>query len=284
MTDRLRPLWDFDDLDGTERRFQDLLAAEQDPSARAEVLTQLGRVQGLQGNFAAGERLLEEAETLAGSSERAGVRIDLERGRLIRSGGDPESALPLFASAFESASAGDELFLAADAAHMAAIAAPTQEARLAWTARGVELAESGDGSASYWIGPLLNNLGWDQFDAGEYGAALETFEKALRAREADPENQAGIALARYAVAKALQALDQHADAAVQLELAVAWTETEHKPDGWFHEALAESYAALGRAAEAREHAALALPLLVEADPAFAADEERATRLRALAGA
>ncbi len=39
MTDRLRPLWDFDDLDATERRFRDLHATEPDDGTRAEVLT-----------------------------------------------------------------------------------------------------------------------------------------------------------------------------------------------------------------------------------------------------
>lgn len=282
--DRLRTLWDFDDLDATERRFQALLASESDTASRAEVLTQLARVRGLRGDFDAGERLLQEAGALAGSSERAAVRIDLERGRLTRSSGDPEGSLPLFESACEKAGESGELFLAVDAAHMAAIAAPTPEARLTWTERGIALAQSGDGSATYWLGPLLNNLGWDQFDAGEYGAALETFQQALAERERNPENRAAIEIARYAVAKALRGLGCYEEAVATLEQAVAWTETKGKPDGWFHEELAESYAALGRPSEAREHAALALPLLLEADPTFEADEDRVARLRELAGA
>ena len=68
-----------------------------------------------------------------------------------------------------------------------------------------------------------------------------------------------------------------------LEQAVAWTETAGRPDGWFHEELAENYAALGRESNAREQARLALPLLLETDPSFEKDEERATRLRQLAG-
>ena len=38
MSDPLRPLWDFDDLDATEARFRAL---------QAEALTQLARVEGL---------------------------------------------------------------------------------------------------------------------------------------------------------------------------------------------------------------------------------------------
>ena len=76
--DRLRPFWDFDDLDGSERRLREQLDRETSDSGRAEVLTQMARVEGLRDDFDACERLLEEAETLAGASEVAKVRIDLE--------------------------------------------------------------------------------------------------------------------------------------------------------------------------------------------------------------
>lgn len=283
MKDRLRLFWDFDDLDGTERRFHELLADEHDPAARAEILTQLARIHGLRGDFVQGEALIREAEALGRGDARVGIRVDLERGRLLRSSGDSESSLPLFESAFEEASASDELFIAVDAAHMAAIAAPAPEVRRSWTERGIGLAESGDGSARYWLGPLLNNLGWDQFEAGDYEGALGSFRRALAERERDPENPAAIEIARYAVAKALRALGRNEEAVAELEHAVAWTNAEGKPDGWFHEELAESYAALGRTADAREQAALALPLLLEADPDFETSEHRVARLRELAG-
>ena len=47
--------------------------------------------------------------------------------------------------------------------------------------------------------------------------------------------------------------------------------------------LAEAYAAVGRAAEAAEAARRALPLLLEADPGFANDASRSSRLQLLAG-
>ena len=49
--DRLRPLWDFDDLDLTEQRFTEQLDREADDGGRAEVLTQLARVEGLRDEF-----------------------------------------------------------------------------------------------------------------------------------------------------------------------------------------------------------------------------------------
>jgi tetratricopeptide (TPR) repeat protein len=282
--DRLRHLWDFDDLETTDERFRALLAQETSDGRRAEILTQLARVQGLRGQFADGHRLLDEAEGLAGSSAAANARIQLERGRLHRSSGDAGSALPLFESAFAVALAAGERFLAGDAAHMAALAAPDRAGMVAWTQRGIDLGrESGDREAGYWLGPLLNNLGWHYYDTGDYDAALDAFQRALEAREQIPEQRYQIEIARYAVGKTLRALGRPAEAAALLEQAVWWAEAEGKPDGWFHEELAEVYAALRRETEARDQARLAIPLLLETDASFGGDRERMARLRLLAG-
>ena len=74
-----------------------------------------------------------------------------------------------------------------------------------WTQRGLELGER-EPDAAYWAGPLLNNLGWSYFDAGEHEPALELFERALEARERDPDNQDAIAFAEDAVETARGAL------------------------------------------------------------------------------
>ena len=196
MTDPLRPLWDFDDLDATEARFRAL---------RAEALTQLARVQGLREDYAAGDRLLDEVDE---ADPRVRIRVDLERGRLRRSSGDKEAALPLFERAFEAAVEAGEDWLAGDAAHMAALAAPGREGFVSWTNRGLELAER-SAAAAYWAGPLLNNLGWEHFDAEEYDQALDVFERALEIRERDPDNPAAIEHAREAVAETRTALGRN---------------------------------------------------------------------------
>jgi tetratricopeptide (TPR) repeat protein len=278
VTDRLRPLWDFDDLDATEQRFRALLDGEISDADRAEILSQLARVQGLRGGFGEGDRLLDEADALAASSAAARTRVSLERGRLRRSSGDPQAALPLFESAFATALDGAEEYLAADAAHMAALAAPDLEGMLEWTQRGIELAER-SADASYWLGPLLNNLGWAYYDAGEYEPALDAFERALAVRKRDPSRPEEIEVARYAVGKTLRALGRPAEAAALLEQAIAAGE----PDGWFHEELAEDYAALGREDDARAQARMALPLLLGSDASLAGDGARLARLRELAG-
>jgi tetratricopeptide (TPR) repeat protein len=274
VTDRLRSLWDFDDLDGTEQRLTRQLEHEGSDSGRAEVLTQLARVEGLRGEFAACERLLEEAEPLAGTDEVACARIDLERGRMLRSSGDLSGSLPLFESAFAIALAAGEDFIAIDAAHMAALAAGDREGFSVWTRRGIDLARSS--GVSYWLGPLYNNLGWEHYEAREFDAALEAFERALDARERDPERPDEAEIARYCVGKTLRALGRADEAAALLERCVA----SRPGDSYFHEELAESYALLGRTDDARAQAELALGLLEKEEH----ESERASRLGELARA
>ena len=274
--DRLRPLWDFDDLDATEARFRAALAAEPDDGRRAELLTQLARVEGLRGSFEAADALFAEAEALAGESAVARVRIDLERGRRLRSSGDPAAALPLFERAVEASLAADEEFVACDAAHMAALAAPDDAATIAWTERALEIARRP--AAAYWRAPLLNNLGWTHFDAARYDEALAAFEEALAARAEDPDRPREIEIARYAVARATRALGRPAEAAALLEQATAWSEANGAPDGYFRLELAESYLELGRPADAAAQARLAVPQL----EAGGADEQQVARARELA--
>jgi tetratricopeptide (TPR) repeat protein len=194
--------------------------------------------------------LLEEAEGLAGSSDVARVRIDLERGRKLRSSGDGPGALPLFETAFGRARDNGQWFLAADAAHMAAIS--DERVAVEWSERGLELAAA-EPDAAYWTGPLLNNLGWHYYERGDYESALTAFERALAARERHPDRRVEIEIARYCVGKTLRALGRADDAAPLLEQCVANSE----PDFYFHEELAEIYKELGRTEEAERQTELA---------------------------
>jgi tetratricopeptide (TPR) repeat protein len=250
VPDRLRPLWDFDDLDASQQRLHARLEQETTDSGRAEVLSQLARVESLRGDFDACELLLRDAEAIAGSSVVAKVRIDLERGRKLRSSGDGEAAVPLFEAAFARARESGEYLLAGDAAHMVAISDP--ERMVEWTGRGLELAES-EPDAAYWAGPLLNNLGWHHFESGDFDEALVVFVRALEARARDPQNGVEIEIARYAVGKTLRMLGRPGEAAELLERCIENSE----PDPYFHEELSEIYAALGRHDAAREQAELA---------------------------
>jgi tetratricopeptide (TPR) repeat protein len=203
MPDRLRPLWDFDDLDASEQRFRRQLEQESTDEGRAEVLTQLARVQGLRDDFDGCERLVQEAELLGGDSELVRVRVDLERGRKLRSSGDGEASRPLFEAAFTRARSIGESYLAGDAAHMVAISMP--ERTVEWTQRGLDLAEA-EPEAAYWAGPLLNNLGWHYYDAGDFDSALAVFEQALGVRKRDPDNEQAIVWAQEAIDETRKAL------------------------------------------------------------------------------
>jgi tetratricopeptide (TPR) repeat protein len=283
MPDRLRPLWDFDDLDATRERLRERLERERSDAGRAEGLSQLARVEGLKGAFGEGERLVEQAEALAGDDPHARTRIALERGRLRNSSGAVEAARPLFSEAFETATSIGDAWLAADAAHMAAIAAEDDAERDAWTDRGIRAATTSNQPAdAYWVGPLTNNLGWSRFEAGRYAEALVAFQQALEARERDPNRPMEIEIARYAVGKTLRALGRPVEAAELLERAATWADANGTPDGWFHEELAEDYASMGQRTDAAEHASTALRLLADQDPSLEADRSRLERLRSLA--
>jgi tetratricopeptide (TPR) repeat protein len=203
MSDRLRALWDFEDVDASEARLLVQLDREESDSGRAEVLTQLARVHSLRDDFEGCERLLQQAESLACQDGLVSVRVDLERGRKLRSSGDGGAAAPAFESAFEGACELGEYWFAGDAAHMVAISLP--EKMVEWTDRGLELAES-QPEAAYWAGPLLNNLGWYRYEQGDYEQALDVFERALEVRRRDPDNPQAITWAEEAVAEARKAL------------------------------------------------------------------------------
>jgi tetratricopeptide (TPR) repeat protein len=245
--DRWRPLWDFTDLDATERRLRAALPEETSDSGRAEVLTQLARIDGLHSRFDQAKRLLAEAEALAGASDVARVRVLLERGRVLRLSGDLDAGLPLFEEAFETALAAGQDFLAGDAAHMAALAGDM----LAWTERGLELARRSP-PAAHWVGTLLNNLGWWHAQRGEHAESLAAYRGSLEAWEHHAPYPYLREAARVGVARALRALGRTTEALPLLEQAVAWAQAAGHPDRAFHEELAAAYADLGRAEEAAE--------------------------------
>ncbi|MDX6482068.1 MAG: hypothetical protein QOG85_2578 [Gaiellaceae bacterium] len=199
MGDRLRPLWDFDDLDASRARFLAQLEEETTDAGRAEVLTQLARVESLRDEFERCDELLDEAEAVGGVTARS----LLERGRRDRSSGREGAGLEEFRRAFDLAQQSGETVLAVDAAHMLALVDDAE----AWTARGIEIAgASDDPGVRYWLGPLYNNIGWTRFEAGDHAGALGAFELALAARERDDPRPGALQHARDAVDEARRAL------------------------------------------------------------------------------
>jgi tetratricopeptide (TPR) repeat protein len=179
-----KPLWTFDDPAASEARFRTEAERAASDEERAAWLTQVARALGLQERFAEGHAVLDEiAGGEAGRGDEPAVRLELERGRLLRSGGDPEASRPHFAAAASRArTAGlEELHL--DAHHMLAIIAPPEDqVRAHEEALGAARAAS-DPAARNWDASLLNNLGMTYADAGDFTTALARFQEALAARE-----------------------------------------------------------------------------------------------------
>ena len=169
-------LWDFDNPELSEQRFREAMTDERyDADERAELATQLGRAIGLQGRFEEADALLDAID---GEDEPTiGVRIVLERGRLLNSSGHPAMAVPLFEQAAELGDHLGEEFLAVDALHMLAIA-DADHAEL-WTRSALEYASTAhDPNTRRWMVALHNNLGWSLHVAGRLTEALVEFQLA----------------------------------------------------------------------------------------------------------
>ena len=206
MTD-LRALWDFDDPAGSEQRFR-AAAAAADGEERAVLLAQVARTLGLQERYAEGHAVLDG---LVVSGPRVAAHVELERGRLLRSSGNPDASCAHFDAAEQAASAAGDDALRVDALHMRALVAPVDE-RLALTEHALEVAgRSSDPAARDWDASLLNNIGMVHADAGDWPAALTSFEQALVARERiGREDETRVA--RWMVAWALRHLGRTAEA------------------------------------------------------------------------
>jgi tetratricopeptide (TPR) repeat protein len=238
--DRLRPLIDPLDIDATEERFRAALAAEATDADRAEVLTQLARVELSRGQFDAARSLLGKADALAGETGVARARVLLESGRVARKAHGDRAAVPLLARAYEEALAAGQYFIAADAAHSCALAGDM----VLWTHRGLDLAERFE-AAAYWRGTLLENLGEWQYNRGDYEESLASYQASLEACEHDGRNPEIREYARFGVGRALRALGRSREAVPLLEQAVAWISVDGRdePDALrFREELAAARA------------------------------------------
>lgn len=169
-------LWDFDNPGLSEQRFRQAMADEKyDVDERAELATQLGRAIGLQGRFEEADALLDAID---GEDEPTiGIRIILERGRILNSSGHPAMAVPLFEQAAELGDHLGEEFLAVDALHMLAIA-DAEHAEL-WTRSALEYASTAhDPNTRRWMIALHNSLGRILHRSGRLTEALVEFQLA----------------------------------------------------------------------------------------------------------
>jgi tetratricopeptide (TPR) repeat protein len=199
-------LWDFENPELSERRFRDAMDDQNfDVYERAELATQLGRAIGLQGRFEEADGLLDSID---GEEEpTVGIRILLERGRILNSSGHAAMAVPLFEQAAELGDHLGEEFLAVDALHMLAIADSAHAEP--WTRSALEYASTAhEPRTKRWMVALHNNLGWTLHGAGRLTEALVEFQLAEQwaERVGTPAQQQ---YAREAIEECEQALAAH---------------------------------------------------------------------------
>lgn len=202
-----RPLGDFDDPAGSEERFRAAAEGATGPD-RGAWLTQVARALGLQKQYDEGHAVLD---SLGGDDPEVATRVSLERGRLLRSAGDPCAARPHFeAAAARAREAGlDELLV--DALHMAALVVEGEDP-VAAHERALDAARgSRDPRARDWDASILHNLGMVHADRGDHAAALVVFEEALEARERIGD-LAQTRIARWMVAWSLRHLGRREEA------------------------------------------------------------------------
>ena len=278
--------WDYDHPDSTEARFRAILPEARragDPDYLAQLLTQIARAEGLQMKFDDATRTLDEAEALVTDQGPVGrVRVLLERGRVLNSSKRAEESKPHFHAAWDLACSIRSDGFAVDAAHMLGIVEPGDSSVL-WNRTAIDYAEkSADPKARRWLGSLYNNLGWTYHEKGEFGTALDLFQKALAERESEGK-KGRIHHARWCVARALRSLGQFQEALASQEAMLAEGVADHAPDGYVEEEIGECLLALSRETEAAPHFAAAYRLL-ESDPWLRRDEaDRLKRLRRLGG-
>lgn len=165
--------------------------------------TKNARALGLEGRF-------DEAHSILDALPASHPNVAIERGRLLRTAGDPVAATPFF----EQAATADDPDLRVDALHMLALVAPTDQQVAAHEAA---LAEARTVSPK-WIAPLLNNLGMTFTDLGRWEDALTVFEEALTERQKRDDAEA-TRIAKWMVAWTLRNLGRIDEARVmQLRL------------------------------------------------------------------
>jgi tetratricopeptide (TPR) repeat protein len=209
-----RPLWDFDDPAASGERFLDV-AEQADEPEKTAWLTQYARTLGLLERYEDAHKVLDG---LRSDDAEAATYIDLERGRVLSSSGDPDAARPRFEAAAQRAEAAGLDALHIDALHMLAIVTPPEEQHdLNRSALEVARASS-DQRVRDWDASLLNNIGMTYADAGDFEQALATFEEARAAcdRIGDPGR---IRIARWMVAWSLRNLGRR-DKALQIQRAL----------------------------------------------------------------
>ncbi len=260
----LASFWDFNDVPGSEQRFQAALALASGDDALI-LSTQIARTYGLRKEFDRARSLLQGIEPrMAKAGAEARVRFDLEFGRTLSSATHPpqsqtEAARSLararFEAAWHTAREAQLDALAIDAIHMLAFVdtAPADQLKWAQAALAVVTA-SEQPAAKKWEASVRNNVGFALHGLGRYDEALQQFQLAHGIR-LHGSNAAATRTALWMVAWTLRALKRTDEAlALQLQLERHGDEAQ-QPDPYVFEELEILYRERGDVARARHYAA-----------------------------
>ncbi len=249
--------WNFEDLPSTQAKIQSLLPEDSSSwtAKDLEVLTQLARVQSLQGNLSMARATLDQAQKkiveLEGPTRlRPEIRCLLEQGRVLCAQMTPSKAQNYFSQAWSLSANAQEIFFAIDAALMLSISQPPKYQN-EWLQKALTLAEdSKTEQGQLWLSQLYTMDGWHKFDFRSFDKALESFEKAL-SRPNFKGDESKRFVIRWCIARTLRALGRVQEALdLQQVLHTELLEIGGS-NGYVYLELAECQQALNRQAEAK---------------------------------
>ena len=278
-------LWDYDNPSETENKFREILPLAENSGDTAyliELLTQIGRTQGVQMKFEDAHKTLDRAEKLLNDTfKRPKIRYLLERGRTYNSSRVYDRARDLFLEAYDLAKSCSEDYLKVDAAHMMGIVEKGDES-LKWNEIAIKDAENSDSAnAKNWLGALYNNTGWAYHDMGQYEKALELFEKNVvwhTVRNSKTE----LIIAKWCVARTLRSLNKVEEALEkQLDLKNEVSEKGYDEDGYIYEEIGECLLLLGKNDEAKPNFKMAYEILSKDSWLAENEKPRLERLKKL---
>jgi tetratricopeptide (TPR) repeat protein len=249
-------MWDYEQPGVSEQRFREALTEASGDDALV-LRTQIARTYSLRGRIDQAHAELDAIEPqVAAAGAEVQVRVLLERGRTLRSAGQPAEARPLFVSAFERADAAGLEYLAGDALHMVALVESSLEGQVEWNQRTAQYASrTSDPAARHWEAGAWNNLGVALNEAGRHAEALAAFEHALAAHERSGK-VTSIRIAHWMVAHTLRLLGRIDEAlARQLELEAQWR-SAGETDAYVFEELVALYEAKGDGPRAARYRSL----------------------------
>lgn len=252
--------WSSGDLAVTEAAIRAVLPTDlagEWNSTALNAITQLVRVQNLQGKSTEARETLELARKLIhalppANGARNKIRLLIEEGRHLCLAMMPSKAQTHFQQAWTMATSANEAFLAIEIAVMFSISQPPKS-KNDWLQRAIELAEKADvPEARLWLAQLYLMDGWHAFDFRRFEDALKSFKLALD-RPSERGEMTSPIMIKWCIARALRALGRNQEALdIQNEL-LAEVSISGKLNGYIFLEIAECLQLLKKTEEAKTY-------------------------------